>query len=401
MIWYKIKQAFVSSNKVVRIFVFFFIICFFYFVYNIGFCKPLQNDLTYTNTNFNVFGLNIPASLDFCGEKIPSNDIGIKKGIEKEFSTTKYWKVNSHILFNKTQRWFPIIEPILKEEGVPNDFKYLAVIESHLSNVTSPAGAAGFWQLLGPSAYNYGLEVNDFVDERYHVEKSTRAACKHIKEAHAIFKNWTLSAAAYNLGINGILNALKKQNTDNYYDLLLNSETGSFVYRILAYKTLLSNPAHFGIKRKKNNGDFKIPFRIYKVDSSITNIAFLAKHIGVSVSIIKQFNPWLLKSKINNASKKAYEIKIPKKINSDYSAYTNDLTHSQLNLAITEGVTETLTLSDSISEHKKSIVYVVKIDEPLKNIADFFKVKIEDLCKWNNLTEADKAVKGQTLTVFY
>lgn len=391
-------------NKVLLAAVFFVTLLAGYFMYTLAFRPVVPNNEAYSNTNFYVLGLNIPSKLDFCGEKIPSNDMGIKKGIEKEFINSSYWKVNSHILFNKTQRWFPFIEPILKEEGVPNDFKYLAVIESHLSNASSPAGAAGFWQLVASSAYNYGLEVNDYVDERYHVEKATRAACKHIKEAYAVFNNWTLAAAAYNLGINGILSALKKQKTNNYYDLLLNSETGSFVYRILAFKTLLSNPAHFGIARKKNKIGFKVPFKIYKVDSIIHDLSHLARHIGVSVATIKQFNPWILRNEINNASKKTYEIRLPKSKKTDYSSYLNDLARDETPVAastIPSVGANYETLSDTTAKASRTIYYVVKVEEPLKNVADFFKVKLEDLCKWNNLNVGDRAVKGQTLTINY
>lgn len=347
-----------------------------------------------------MFGLNIPSKLDFCGERIPSNDMSIRKDLEKEFFNDTYWKSHSRVLFNKAQRWFPIIEPILKEEGVPDDFKFLAVIESHLSNVSSPVGASGFWQLVPASANNYGLEVNDQVDERYDVEKATHAACRHIKDAYRIFKNWTLSAAAYNRGIGGIQNALKSQNTNNYYDLMLNSETASFVYRILAYKTLLSSPSHFGIKKKVKKNTGKINFKIFRVDSSISNLAHFARHIKSHVEVIKQFNPWLIGNRIDNAAGKRYLIKIPRNAKADYSDYLSDLKHE----FITSGQEQTETAgapTDTAQVYKKTIYYVVKVDEPLKNLADFFKISLEDLKKWNNLGENQHAVRGQTLTIYY
>jgi len=297
-----------------------------YFLLKVFVYQPSVNSVSYTDNNFYVLDLSIPANLDFCGEKIPANNYDIKDDLKKEFFSNAYWKTNSIVLFKKAQKWFPYIEPILKQEGVPDDFKYLAVIESHLSNAASPAGAAGFWQLVPGSARNYGLEVNDFIDERYHVEKATHAACKHIKDAYKVFKNWTLSAAAYNLGIGGIISALKRQGTDNYFDLLLNRETGSFVYRILAYKTLFSSPGHFGIKRKKWNYFPKIPVSTFNVDSSITNLEAFAKHIGCEKSKLKAFNPWLLKDVLNNPDRKTYEIKIPKNKETDYDSYLSDLT---------------------------------------------------------------------------
>ena len=287
--------------------------------------KARISDIDYSNSNFKVLGLNLPGNLQFAGERVPQNDYQIKESLEKEFFTNKSWKNSSLILFYKAQKWFPLIEPILKKEGVPDDFKYVAVIESHLSNVVSPVGAAGFWQLMPTTAQGYGLTVNNEVDERYDVEKATYVACKHFKDAYKYFDNWTLSAAAYNVGIGGIQNALKKQNTDNYYDLLLNKETGSFVYRILAYKTLLSNPEHFGINKKIKKGGGLPSYKIVKVDSSITNLDAFAKHLETNVVTLKIFNSWLIGDKLTNPDKRVFVFKIPKNKNVDLSVYFNDV----------------------------------------------------------------------------
>ena len=326
MISKKILLHFFSKFNIKALtFVFFGVFLLAFVFLKLYILPPSNNLISYSNNNQNVLGLNIPSNLEFCGEKIPSNSIVIKEDLEREFFNNNYWKSNSSVLFAKAQKWFPYIEPILKQQGVPDDFKYVAVIESHLSNIVSSAGAAGFWQLMPASGKNYGLEINEYVDERLDVEKATRAACKHIKEAYLIFNNWTLSAAAYNLGIGGIQSALKKQKSNNYYDLLLNSETGSFIYRILAYKTLFSNPEHFGIKKKKLNYFARIPLKTIKVDSSITNLNFLAKKIGCSKTIIKLYNPWLLGELLQNPENKTYEFKIPKNLKNDYSSYIRDL----------------------------------------------------------------------------
>ena len=281
--------------------------------------------LDYSNSNFKVLGLNIPMNLEFAGERVPQNDYEIKESLEKEFFANKSWKKSSLALFVKAQKWFPLIEPILKKEGVPDDFKYVAIIESHLSNVVSPVGASGFWQLMPVTAQHYGLIVNSEVDERLDVEKATHVACQHFKDAHHYFKNWTLSAAAYNVGIGGIQNALKKQSTNNYYDLLLNKETGSFIYRILAYKTLLSNPTHFGVKNKIKKSSGFPSFKIVKVDSSITNLSAFAKHVGTNIIVLKTFNPWLIGEQLTNLEKKTFQFKIPKNKNVDLSVYFNDV----------------------------------------------------------------------------
>jgi hypothetical protein len=364
---------------------------------------PSGNEVSYLNRNFSVLGLNIPANLDFCGERIPSNDFKIRKDLEREFYNNAYWKAHSLVLFQKAQRWFPYIEPILREENVPDDFKYLAVIESHLSNATSPAGAAGFWQLVPFSARNYGLEVNENVDERFHLEKATRAACAHLREAHTIFNNWTLAAAAYNRGIGGIQKALAGQKADNYFDLLLNPETGSFVYRILAYKTLLSSPSHFGIKDKKWKYFPRIPFTVYKVDTTISDLALFAKKIGCTKIILKVFNPWLISNRLPNASRQSYHIKIPRNKSADYTGYMKDLVPEDWGLSpeIENAVIAQTSGADSLLSKTRKILYVVRVDEPLQNLAKFLKVKEEDLRVWNNMGINDNAVRGQTLVVNY
>jgi hypothetical protein len=205
-------------------------------------------------------------------------------------------------------------------------------------------GAAGFWQIMPATAKGYGLIINEDVDERYDVEKSTYVACKHFKDGYNYFQNWTLSAAAYNIGIGGIQSALKKQQTNNYYDLLLNDETGSFIYRILAYKTLLSNPQHFGVTNKlKSNSSFPA-FKIVKVDSSITNLSAFAKHLNTNVITIKTFNAWLIGDKLTNTEKHVYEFKIPKNKNLDVSIYYADVfprkisVDSTIKLVITDSI---------------------------------------------------------------
>jgi membrane-bound lytic murein transglycosylase D len=386
--------------KILLTVVFFIVFSLCYIVIKSIIYPPSRNSISYNNNNFHVLGLNIPANLQFCGEKLPSNDFNIKKELEKEFFSSAYWKTNSMVLFNKAQRWFPYIEPILKEQGVPDDFKYLAVIESHLSNVTSPAGAAGFWQLVPITAANFGLEVNEYVDERYHVEKATRAACGHIKQAYGVFKNWTLSAAAYNRGIGGILAAMRKQHTDNYFDLLLNPETGSFVYRILAYKTLFSDPAHFGIKKRRSYSGARIPYQVIRIDTTVNDLTALARSLGTTMVTIRCFNPWLLGTRLPNPAGKVYELRLPKDRTADYSAYVKELIPEGDALVTFTKQPEMLAATEADTLLSKTIYYVVKVDEPLQNLAAFYNVKVEDLQKWNNLKD-DRAVKGQTLVIRY
>lgn len=390
-----------SGLRASHILLCFCFIFLFYSVYKIWIYSPEPNQSTYINNNFNVLGLNIPASLNFCGEKIPANNYEIKENLEKEFFSNTYWKSNSAILFNRAQRWFPYIEPILKSEGVPDDFKYVAVIESHLSNITSPAGASGFWQLVPASARNYNLEVNELIDERNDVEKATRAACKLFKDAYGVFNNWTLAAAAYNLGIGGIQAQLKKQNTDNYYDLMLNKETGSFVYRILAYKTLFSSPSHFGIKKKKWTYNSKIPYRIIKIDTAVSDLSSLARYAGCTKSTIRFFNPWILENVIPDHETKVYEIRIPKNLKADYSSYIKDLTGYDGVIVPEIGPSPETNnaLTDSIN--KKILYHIVKPNETIEDLSSFYEVNPDNLRKWNNIQPAQQPVAGQTLSIRY
>lgn len=368
----------------------------FFGLYFIGFLRsePEENLVSYNNNNSNVFNLSIPTELNFCGEDIPTNDLRIKTVLEKEFMQDQYSRSSTQLLFNKAQRWFGYIEPVLKQQGIPDDFKYLAVIESHLSNAHSHAGAAGFWQLIGNSAINYGLTVNASVDERLNVEKATRAACELIKQAYKVFKNWTLSAAAYNRGINGILRAMKDQGTRDYHQLLLNPETGTFVYRILAYKTLLSKPMHFGIKKNKFKTLPKIPYKIFPVDSSINDLAAFAKVIGVDVYTLKAHNPWLISNALDNPGKVKFEIKVPKNTKADYSNYLLDL-----NPYLIVSPEPQLIVADTVQQKTPEGSIYIETETLLEDLAKQFHVSVEDLRKWNKLDPSKLSVKSESLVV--
>ncbi len=216
-------------------------------------------------------------------------------------------------MFKRANKYFPLIEKILKEEGVPLDFKYLAVIESGLTNVVSPAGAAGFWQIMKATGREYGLEVNGNVDERYHLVKSTYVACKYLKDAKEKLGTWTLAAAAYNGGMNGISRRLSKQQVSSYYDLLLGSETSRYVPRIIALKYIFSDPKKFGFNFEEKDLYNYIPTKKVQVDSVISSMANFSKHFGINYKILKIHNPWLREGHLNNKSRRKYEIEIPQK----------------------------------------------------------------------------------------
>lgn len=263
--------------------------------------------------NYNVYALTLPKNLVFANEEVPMNMPDVKERIDREFLVNTYWQSNGFLMFKRANKYFPIIEKILAEEEVPDDFKYLALIESGLTNVVSPAGASGFWQIMKVTGREYGLEINGNVDERYHLEKSTRVACKYLKDAKDKLGSWTLAAAAYNGGMSGMSRRLEKQQVTGYFDLLLGSETSRYVPRIVALKYIFMQPHSFGFNFEKKDLYNTIPTTKVVVDSVITDMASFSKHFGINYKILKIHNPWLREGHLNNKSKRAYEIEIPKK----------------------------------------------------------------------------------------
>ncbi|WP_327018685.1 lytic transglycosylase domain-containing protein [Croceibacter atlanticus] len=261
--------------------------------------------------DYNVYALPLPDNLNFAGEPVPVQNPDIKERMDRELLVNTYWQSNGLLLFKRANKYFPIIEPILKEEGVPEDLKYLAVIESGLTQAVSPARATGFWQILKETGKEYGLEVNDNVDERYHIEKSTRAACKYLKASKERFGSWTLAAAAYNAGNYGVSREMERQNVDGYYDLLLGEETGRYVFRILALKEILSNPGKYGFNFQEKDLYTEVPTYKVSVDTAVSDFTKFAEGFGINYKILKIHNPWLREKHLNNSSRKKYSIDIP------------------------------------------------------------------------------------------
>ena len=266
--------------------------------------KKLVND-------YNVYALPLPDDLNLAGEPVPIENPDIKERMDRELLVNTYWQSNGLLLIKKANKYFPLIERILKEEGVPEDFKYLAVAESGLTQAVSPAQATGFWQILKDTGKEYGLEVNDNVDERYNIELATRVACKYLKESKERFGSWTLAAAAYNAGNYGISRELERQEVDDYYDLLLGEETGRYVFRIIALKTILNNPDKFGFNYRQSDLYSQVPTYKVGVDTAVADFAKFAEGFGINYKILKIHNPWLREKHLNNKSRKQYYIEIP------------------------------------------------------------------------------------------
>ena len=283
----------------------------------LNFSTPSKTDdgqyTNYINEHYKIFALDMPDTLSFAGESVPMNLVDVKERFDREMLINTYWQSQGLLFHKRANRWFPTIEKIFAEEGVPDDFKYLAVAESGLSNVISSANAVGFWQFLKATGKQYKLEIRDGVDERYNVEKSTRAAAKMLKSLNEKYGSWTMAAAAYNLGQGNLDKQIARQKTSDYYDLLLVDETSRYVFRIMAIKEILSNSNKYGFHFRPQ--DLYQPHETHtiNIDSSVDDFASFANQYGITYKTLKILNPWLRDSFLNNASGKIYELKIPAK----------------------------------------------------------------------------------------
>lgn len=249
---------------------------------------------------------------DFAGEPLPMDNFDVRERLERELVVNSYYHSGTSLNLRKTVRYFPVIEKILAEKGLPEDLKYLAVAESNLSNATSPAGAKGFWQFMKPSAAQFGLQVNSEVDERFHLEKATEAACTYFLQLKKRFGTWTDAAAAYNVGPTRFAREKGLQKMDSYYDLNLNEETGRYLFRIVGIKEVLSNPKSFGFYFGAEEGFPPLDdYKIVEVNNSIPSIGDFAKEHGTTYRMIKVYNPWLISHKLTNSAGKTYQIKVP------------------------------------------------------------------------------------------
>lgn len=256
---------------------------------------------------------NFPVKLDFAGEETPLKISDVKERLDRELLVNVNLHASTILAIKRANRAFPVIEPILKKNGIPDDFKYLAVIESGLVNVVSPAGARGIWQFMPETAKERGMEVTENVDQRYDLEKSTEAACSYFLSAKTKFGSWTLAAASYNGGMTGVNKQIGIQKVSNYYDLLLTEETSRYIFRILALKEIMEHPVKYGFTIASEDLYSALPTRKVEIDSSITDLADFAKSEGINYKILKIHNPWLRETKLLNETGKKYQIEIPLK----------------------------------------------------------------------------------------
>jgi len=387
--WISQRSKFIALPSLVL-----FVILLRLFTFSSGDVVTDEAYRNYFNSNYKVFGITIPRDLNFAGEGVPVEDFTVRESLERELLVNTYWQSQTLIFHKKAARWFPVIEPILKKHGIPEDFKYVSLVESGFSNVISPQKAAGFWQFIEPTAKNYGLEIREDVDERYHVEKSTEAACKYFKEAYGRYKNWTLAAASYNLGMGGIDKQLDRQQAGSYYDLYLNEETARYVFRLLAVKEILTRPKTYGYQLRPKDLYPPIPTYTVKVDSTINDLPAFALRQGYTYKMLKYFNPWLTNGKLSNPERKTYMIMFPKKgvrvygIDEDPVAASVDTSSKFITAAEVK--------SDSL---RQPIIHTMKEGEKLAQIAEQYKVPEDQVRSWNKLPESEEPKAGTEIII--
>jgi len=256
--------------------------------------------------------VTLPEKLDFADESVPLENFDVRESLDREMLIIANFHSQELLYIKKSNRYFSILEPILKKNEIPDDFKYLALAESgFLDKIVSPAGAVGIWQFMKGAAIENGLEVNEEVDERYHIEKATEAACKYLKNSFAKYGNWTMVAASYNAGIGGMNRQVDVQDSKNYYDLLLNEETSRYIFRILALKLVIGSPEKYGFKVGDDEKYPIIPFKEVKIAGSVKSFTDYARENNINYKLFKQFNPWLRQPDLKNPKGKIYTVKIP------------------------------------------------------------------------------------------
>ncbi len=256
----------------------------------------------------------LPDSMTFASEHVPMEQPDVMERLDRELHINSYWHNNTIFLLKRSGRWFPEIESILKEEGIPDDFKYLTTIEGSLRNDVSPRNAVGFWQIRKATGKELGLEITSEVDERYDPIKSTWAACKYLNKAKNKFGNWTMVAASYNRGMAGMSRAIKNQEEENYYNLLLNQETSRYLFRILAIKEIFENPSKYSFDISEEHMYKPYSIHYLEVNKTVDDLVAFSKENGITYKTLKYYNPWLRKDKLTVRKGKSYQIALPDKI---------------------------------------------------------------------------------------
>lgn len=359
---------------------------------------------------YRSYALNLPKKMEFAGNAVPLEEFDVLERLDRELHVNTYWQSNTLLMIKKANRYFPTIRPILKKNGIPDDFKYLPLVESSFNYTISPAGAEGFWQFMEPTGIQYGLEISREIDERYHLEKATEAACRYLKYAYSIFNDWALVAASYNMGITGVKLSLEKQQVNSYYDLRLNEQTARYVFRMLSIKEIMEHPKKYGFHYKKQHLYQTIPVSKIRVAQPVQDLVAWSRQNGINYKILKEFNPWLKTSTLAALKDgKTYYIDLPKNRKPELFMDQKDSLISEIILP--ESSAEKISEKDSFKavktnaaaednvEEMQPVLYTVKRGDNLGRISKKYKVETWRIMKWNKL-ENTKIKRGQELLIY-
>lgn len=273
--------------------------------------KPVSRKHQVIDSLYNIKSFQLPEEVTFAGERMPLENFDTKESLEREVLTSAYRHSSTILIIMRAHRYLPLIEKILKKNNIPEDFKYLVAAESEYSNMVSPVGATGFWQIMPETGKEEGLEINSVVDERYDVEKSTQFACDYFIRSYEKYGNWTLAAASYDGGRGAIDEQIDIQHQKNYYDLLLSEETARYIFRAVAYKLLITDPEKYGFNIHSKDLFPELKYYEVKVDTAVTDFSAFAQKFGTNYKMLKFLNPWLRKPFLTPKLNKEYLIKIP------------------------------------------------------------------------------------------
>ena len=320
--------------------------------------------------DYNIKYPKIPNQVTFCEDIVPIDQFDILERLERELIVNTYWHSSTLLTYKRSKKYFPIIEQILRINNIPDDLKYIVVAESGFQNSTSPSGAKGFWQFKKGTAEEYNLEINTEIDERYHLEKASQAACEYLKKLYNMFNDWTLAAAAYNMGENALKKNMNEQKVDNYYDLKLREETSRYIFRLIAFKTIYDNPENYGFNIEEHDFQKNIETYNISISESIDDLAKYALDMGVNYKIIKIFNPWILNNNltINN---KSYKLTLPTQ---NHVYFNSNIDYD-------------------------TIFYEIKRKDDIYQVARKFNVDTSQILYWNNIFPSEKLKKGNELII--
>ena len=333
-------------------------------------------------SDYRIYSVPIPQMVEFAGEQIALDNEDIIERYDRELLTNIYWQSQTILFVKRAAKFFPIIEPILKNNKIPDDFKYLCVAESGLqAQVVSPSGAAGYWQFLDKTGKTFGLTVNEEVDERYHLERATEAACRYFNQAYRVFGNWGLVAASYNMGIEGVKKQLQNQETYTYEHLYLNQETSRYLMRIVAIKNILKKPDKFGFHIPQSHHYQKEQTTKIELDTTIESLMDFCTQYGCAYKDLKYYNPWLRKPQLTNPARLVYYIELPQK---KVIATTRNSNDTIRHIAPMQDIVE--------------IIHTVGRGETMQSISLQYNVPVLEIRKWNRLVN-DNIKPGMSLKI--